>query len=58
MRDWFPMSVYSVFGRLFDALHPDDSRGSLYADVHPNQGIISPLLVNQATKQVVRFRRS
>ena len=53
MRDWFPMSVYSVFGRLFDALHPDASRGSLYADVHPNQGIISPLLVNQATKQVV-----
>jgi len=53
MRDWFPMSVYSVFGRLFDALYPDAARGSLNANVHPNQGIVSPLLVNQSSKQVV-----
>ncbi len=26
---------------------------SLYGDVHPNQGIVSPLLVNQSSKQVV-----
>ena len=53
MRDWFPMSVYSVFGRLFDALYPNAARGSLNANVHPNQGIVSPLLVNQSSKQVV-----
>jgi uncharacterized radical SAM superfamily Fe-S cluster-containing enzyme len=53
MRDWFPMSIYSVFGRLFDALYPDAARGSLNANVHPNQGIVSPLLVNQSSKQVV-----
>ena len=53
MRDWFPMSVYSVFGNLFDRLYPDAHVGSLYADVHPNQAIMSPLLVNQTTKLVV-----
>jgi uncharacterized radical SAM superfamily Fe-S cluster-containing enzyme len=53
MRDWFPMSVYSVFGRLFDTLNPKAAVGSMFADVHPNQGIVSPLLVDQVSKQVV-----
>jgi uncharacterized radical SAM superfamily Fe-S cluster-containing enzyme len=53
MRDWFPMSAYGVVGNLFDHLNPTASIGSLLADVHPNQGIFSPLLVNQRTRQVV-----
>jgi len=53
MRDWFPMSAYSVFGNLFDHMNPNASVGSLYADVHPNQAIFSPMLVNQRTRQMV-----
>jgi uncharacterized radical SAM superfamily Fe-S cluster-containing enzyme len=53
MRDWFPMSVYSVFGHLFDRLNPEAAIGSMYADVHPSQGIVSPLLVDQVSRQVV-----
>ena len=53
MRDWFPMSIYSAFGNLFDRLHPYAEVGSLYADAHPSQAIVSPLLVNQITKAVV-----
>jgi uncharacterized radical SAM superfamily Fe-S cluster-containing enzyme len=53
MRDWFPMSVYSVFGRLFDALNPTATVGSMFADVHPNQGVVSPLIVDQMSKEVV-----
>jgi hypothetical protein len=46
MRDWFPMAAYSVFGNLFDGLNPDSPIGSMYSDVHPDQGVFSPLLVN------------
>src|SRR5262249_16701583 len=53
MRDWFLMSAYGVVGNLFDHLNPTASIGSLFADVHPNQGIFSPLLVNQRTRQLV-----
>jgi len=53
MRDWFPTSAYSVFANFFDCLNPDAAVGSIYADVHPDQGMFSPLLVNQATGQVV-----
>jgi hypothetical protein len=53
MRDWFPMSIYSAFGNLFDRLHSHADVGSLYADAHPSQAIVSPLLVNQITKAVV-----
>ncbi len=53
MRDWFPTSAYSVFANFFDHLNPDAKVGSIYADVHPDQGMFSPLLVNQQTGQVV-----
>jgi 7,8-dihydro-6-hydroxymethylpterin dimethyltransferase len=53
MRDWFPMSAYSVFANLFDSLNPNAAMGSMYADVHPDHGIFSPLLVNRATRQAV-----
>lgn len=53
MRDWFPMSAYSVIGNLFDHLNPTASVGSMFADAHPSQAIFNPLLVNQRTRQVV-----
>jgi uncharacterized radical SAM superfamily Fe-S cluster-containing enzyme len=53
MRDWFPMSAYSVVGNLFDHLNPTASVGSMFADAHPSQAIFSPMLVNQRTRQVV-----
>lgn len=53
MRDWFPMSAYSVVGNLFDHLNPTASVGSMFADAHPSQAIFSPLLVHQRTRQVV-----
>ena len=53
MRDWFPMSAYSVIGNLFDHLNPTASVGSMLADAHPSQAIFNPLLVNQRTRQVV-----
>lgn len=53
MRDWYPMSAYSVFGNLFDHLNPNATVGSMYTDIHPNHGIFSPLLVNRVTKDVV-----
>ena len=53
MRDWFPTSAYSVFANFFDHLNPDAKVGSIYADVHPDQGMFSPLVVNRQTGQVV-----
>jgi hypothetical protein len=53
MRDWFPMSAYSVLANLFDSLNPTAAMGSMYADVHPDRGIFSPLLVNRVTRRAV-----
>ena len=53
MRDWFPMSAYSVVANLFDHLNPTAAVGSMFADAHPSQAIFSPLLVNQRTRDVV-----
>ena len=53
MRDWFPMSAYSVFGNLFDTMNPNAPVGSMYTDIHPNHGIFSPLLVNRVTRQAL-----
>ena len=53
MRDWFPMSAYSVVANLFDHLNPTAAVGSMFADAHPSQSIFSPLLVNQHTRDVV-----
>jgi 7,8-dihydro-6-hydroxymethylpterin dimethyltransferase len=53
MRDWFPASAYAVFANLCDVLHPEAALGSLFCDIHPNQGIFSPILINSRTREVV-----
>ncbi len=51
LRDWFPISAYSAFANLFDNMHPESKIGSIYADVHPDRGVFSPLVVNRKTKE-------
>lgn len=53
MRDWFPTSAYSIFGNLFDSLYPNSHMGSMYADIHPDHSMFSPLLVNRVTRRAV-----
>ena len=53
MRDWFPASAYGVFANLCDVLHTDAVLGSLFCDIHPNQGIFSPILINSRTREIV-----
>lgn len=53
MRDWFPMSAYGVFGSFFDALNPSATVGSIFSAVHPDQGMFSPLLVDQQSKRAM-----
>ena len=53
MRDWFPASAYAVFAHLCDVLHPDAALGSLFCDIHPNQGIFSAILINSRTREIV-----
>jgi 7,8-dihydro-6-hydroxymethylpterin dimethyltransferase len=53
MRDWFPASAYAVFANLCDVLHPEASLGSLFCDIHPSQGIFSPILINSSTREIV-----
>jgi len=53
MRDWFPVSAYAVFANLCDVLHPEAALGSLFCDIHPNQGIFSPIVINSRTREIV-----
>src|SRR5215470_7516590 len=53
MRDWFPVSAYAAFSHLCDVTHPEAELGSLFCDIHPNQGIFSPLLINSRTREIV-----
>jgi uncharacterized radical SAM superfamily Fe-S cluster-containing enzyme len=53
MRDWFPASAYAVFANLYDVLHPEAPLGSLFCDIHPNQGIFSAILINSRTRNIV-----
>jgi uncharacterized radical SAM superfamily Fe-S cluster-containing enzyme len=53
MRDWFPVSAYAVFANLCDVLHPEAALGSLFCDIHPNQGMFSPILINSRTREIV-----
>jgi tetraether lipid synthase len=53
MRDWFPVSAYAVFANLCDVLHPEAVVGSLFCDIHPNQGMFSPILINSRTREIV-----
>src|SRR5580658_2787457 len=52
-RDWFPVSAYAVFANLCDVLHPEAVLGSLFCDIHPNQGMFSPILINSRTREIV-----
>jgi 7,8-dihydro-6-hydroxymethylpterin dimethyltransferase len=53
MRDWFPVSAYAAFANLCDVLHPEAALGSLFCDIHPNQGIFSPILINSRSREIV-----
>jgi hypothetical protein len=53
MRDWFPVSAYAAFANLCDVLHPDAALGSLFCDIHPNQGVFSPILINSSTQEML-----
>jgi len=53
MRDWSPASAYAVFAHLCDVLNPGAKLGSLFNDIHPDRGIFSTLVVDEATKQAV-----
>jgi uncharacterized radical SAM superfamily Fe-S cluster-containing enzyme len=53
MRDWFPASAYAVFANLYDVLHPEARLGSLFCDIHPDQGIFSAILINSRTRKIV-----
>jgi hypothetical protein len=53
MRDWFPASAYAVFANLCDVLHPEAALGSLFCDIHPNQGLFSPIIINSRTREIV-----
>jgi uncharacterized radical SAM superfamily Fe-S cluster-containing enzyme len=53
MRDWFPVSAYAAFANLCDVLHPKAALGSLFCDIHPNQGMFSPILINSTTREIV-----
>jgi uncharacterized radical SAM superfamily Fe-S cluster-containing enzyme len=57
MRDWFPVSAYAAFAHLCDVLHPDAKLGSLFCDIHPSQGIFSPILINSRTREIVPVAR-
>lgn len=53
MRDWFPASTYGIFAHLCDVLNPNAKLGSLFDDMHPHQGLFSPLLLDVDTKQAI-----
>jgi 7,8-dihydro-6-hydroxymethylpterin dimethyltransferase len=53
MRDWFPASAYAVFANLCDVLDPEAALGSLFCDIHPSQGLFSPILINSRTREIV-----
>lgn len=57
MRDWFPVSAYAAFATLCDVLHPEATLGSLFCDIHPNQGMFSPILINSGTQEIVPVAR-
>jgi 7,8-dihydro-6-hydroxymethylpterin dimethyltransferase len=57
MRDWFPASAYAAFANLCDVLHPEAALGSLFCDIHPNQGIFSPIVINSRTQEIIPVAR-
>ncbi|MCB1215089.1 MAG: radical SAM protein [Deltaproteobacteria bacterium] len=50
LRDWFPLSVGSVFANLADLANPDPDWGNMSCGCHPNCGVGMILMVNKKTK--------
>jgi uncharacterized radical SAM superfamily Fe-S cluster-containing enzyme len=56
LRDWYPLSASGPFSDLRDQLDGVEAEfGSLKCGCHPNCGIGTMLLVNEATRQAVPF---
>jgi uncharacterized radical SAM superfamily Fe-S cluster-containing enzyme len=52
-RDWFPISLVSVFGDLSDLVQgPDKEWGNLSCSCHPNCGVGTALMINKNTKEM------
>ena len=51
-RDWFPISLISVFAGFADLVHgPDTQWGSLSCGCHPNCGVGTAVMINKETKE-------
>lgn len=51
MRDWYPLSIISVFANLVDQMKgPDNYWGTMSCSCHPNCGIGTAIMVNKRTK--------
>jgi len=50
LRDWFPLSVGSIFANLGDMVNPDQDWGNMSCGCHPNCGVGMALMVNKRTK--------
>jgi uncharacterized radical SAM superfamily Fe-S cluster-containing enzyme len=51
LRDWFPLSVGSIFSNLSDMVKgPDQDWGNMSCGCHPNCGVGTALMVNKRTK--------
>ncbi|MDP2600718.1 MAG: radical SAM protein [Deltaproteobacteria bacterium] len=52
LRDWYPLSIISVFADLVDRLKgPDSYWGTMSCSCHPNCGVGTALMVNKKTKE-------
>jgi uncharacterized radical SAM superfamily Fe-S cluster-containing enzyme len=50
LRDWYPLSVGSIFANLGDMVNPKDDWGNMSCGCHPNCGVGMALMVNKRTK--------
>lgn len=51
LRDWYPLSIISVFANLVDQMKgPDNYWGTMSCSCHPNCGIGTAIMVNKKTK--------
>ncbi len=51
-RDWFPISLVSVFSSFADLIHgPQSQWGTVSCGCHPNCGIGTALMINKETKE-------
>jgi uncharacterized radical SAM superfamily Fe-S cluster-containing enzyme len=51
-RDWFPISLISVFSGFADLMHgPDSQWGSVSCGCHPNCGVGTAVMINKETKE-------